>query len=169
MADFNRHQVGGETRIKNPLEPEATQGCDNPTGNRSSRLQIEFLTQGNLRGRMNLGYHGFIGVGKQAPDLVQIVLFVQGPNRTGQNALPAPNAWRFAKTAGKRACNPGLAAPIYETERLDQLDVPADVDAPAAQNAFVRIERNRRMGSIWNETFFGLLLEIAGSYSGAGG
>jgi hypothetical protein len=89
-----------------------------------------------------------LGVVKRGPDRFGVVPLIQGPNGAVRGALPALDARAFRKRHIGGGGNFALDSAAYELKRPYVLNVLAHLDAPAAANALVRIERYRNVGVV---------------------
>ena len=90
-----------------------------------------------------LDHDKFIGIVERFPDLFRCASFIQCAHGAMDNALAAIDADAVAKARIERGRDQRLGAPVIDGKGIDRLDIGADLEAPAAEYAFVRVAHDR--------------------------
>ena len=137
----DRH-IRGKIRIEHIIEAQTAQGRRHLPGHDAAGLIAELLAQGHPDSGRRVNHNHLLRIVEGFDDPVQIALDRQRTHRTGLYALAAAYADGVADGLVEGRGDHRVKAPVNRRQRAHRLDLIADVFAPAAHNAFIRIPDN---------------------------
>ena len=132
-------QVGGVGGVVDLVEAHAVQGGDDLAHGVLALGQAEGLGHGNTDGGSDLGHHAGVLVAQGVPDLGHVVVDGQRTGGADHAALAAGDAVGGGQVPVEGGADIGLGAAVGEAQDTDALDLRADADTVAAEDALVGI------------------------------
>ncbi len=132
-------EVSREVGVEHVVEADAPQRGVHLEGDRRAGLQAEQLAHGRAGRGRRLDDDVLGGVVQSLPDVVGLVLGVQGADRAAVHALAAVDADDGTERHVLEGLDGDLVAAADGLEHPDFLDVDAGAHAPAAADALVHV------------------------------
>ena len=136
---FHDGQVSSEVGIEDLVEAQALQGLSHLAGHAGADGHAELFAQSHADSGSGLHDHDLLRIVDGGPDLVGVVLFLQGADGAGVDALAAEDAVGLQDVLVEGGSDLGLEAALNRTDGADLLHLTAGSQAAAAQDALVGI------------------------------
>jgi hypothetical protein len=138
-ALFHDREVGGEARVEDVVDAEATQGGDEHAVDVLAGADAELFGQRDRDRGCVLRDDGLVRVEQRVGDAVEVAAFAQCAGRADHDALPAVDAGRDVEALLECGADGRLGAAADEVDRADALDLFADPHAAAAEDALLGV------------------------------
>ena len=134
-AFFHDGQVGGPVGVEHGVEAQTAQGRGQTAGLRGAGGNAEAFADAHADGGSGLHDHVLVGVVDGGPDAFLMVGLFQSANGADHGALTAESAVGIADRDILGGADQGLEAAVLSVQDADFLDLVADADAAAAEDA----------------------------------
>ena len=147
-ALLHDRDVGGEVSVEHLVEAETAERGIDLAGSERAGLHAKGFAERDADGRGDLHEADLLGILQRGPDLLRLVVLVDGAHGAVRGALAALDAGRLGELdAGGRGHDRLLAA-ADELKRPDVLHLLAHLGAAAALDALVGVEHDGRRGVV---------------------
>jgi len=139
ISFFHDCQIGGELGGKDSIKPQPSQSSDQFTGNNGTRLKAELLPKAHLDRWGSLYNDKLLWIVQSRPYPIDFTDFRDGTHRAGRSTLAAFGTVDFTVRQIKGGGDNGVKTTLYKIQSIDSLNLGANPDTAAAEDAFVGI------------------------------